>query len=226
MTLPCSHRRVPARSPSWQPPRRVPTARPLLCSPPRRSCPAAAAARLPRLCRRLPRSPSSSRPAASSKQPAGLRVHLEHRQLASGLSLCPARAKWPSSLDGPSLSPLPAQAPLHVLSAPLPWLGRTVASSAPFVPCQLQSSCQQAPRAAYAVSTRPPAINLDAAGANLPMCTRPEASGASAHGRLLQRSLSCIARPVRFICGPIGGPFLLQRDFSRCSSACTPSVHP
>ena len=48
--------------------------------------------------------------------------------------------------------------------------------------------------AAYAVSIRPIALNLEAAGTNLPICTRPKLAGASARGRPLQRSLSCTAQ--------------------------------
>jgi len=78
----------------------------------------------------------------------------------------PRRMAIATSLTVPPCPPYPT--PSHVLSAPLPWHWAEL-----YVVCpnQLQSSCQHAPRAAYAVSTRPIAINLEAAGANLPMCT-------------------------------------------------------
>ena len=46
-----------------------------------------------------------------------------------------------------------------------------------------------------------------------------------ARGRLSQLSLSCMVRPVRHL-WRLGGLFLPPHDFSRCSAARTPSVHP
>lgn len=182
---------VRAGVPSWRPPSTSgPASRPQPLRAPSTSAASVLPARLLRLRHCFPHRgsrtvPPSQPTIASARCPlhpiiapppqpvattaCGPRVHFEHPRLASAASASarPAPDGHRHVADGPSLPPLPNPLPCLVSPTALAYWAELYV----VCPNQLQSSCQHAPRAAYAVSTRPIAINLEAAGANLPMCT-------------------------------------------------------